>query len=128
MKNMATKMKIELLTFLESIGIGYKYLINGFIGALVWSIYKKLRILEALRQILIGSVVAGYITPLVAYKEDIPIEYMSALSFIIGMMGMIIIDSIYKYIVAAVAKYKKAKKLLKDSETKAEPEVIEEDN
>jgi hypothetical protein len=78
-------MKFDVLKFLEDTGIGYRYLINGFVGALIWSLYKKLRFIEAMRQIIIGSIVAGYITPLVAYKESIPIEYMAALSFIIGM-------------------------------------------
>lgn len=105
-------MKFEIVKFLEEVGIGYKYLINGFIGAVVWSVYKKLRFLEALRQIFIGSLVAGYITPLIAYKEDIPVELMSALSFIVGMMGMIIIDSIYKFIVLKVSQYKKGKETL----------------
>jgi hypothetical protein len=109
-------MRFDLLKFLDDIGIGHKYLLNGFIGAFVWSIYKKLRLLEAVRQILIGSIVAGYVTPLVAYKEQIPIEYMAALSFIIGMMGMIIIDSAYKYIANKIKQFKKGKEVL-DSQT-----------
>lgn len=109
-------MRFDILKFLEDTGIEYRYLINGFIGALVWSLYKKLKFTEALRQILIGSIVAGYITPLVAYKEAIPIEYMAALSFIVGMMGMVIIDSIYKYIVNKIKELKKGQEvLLKES-------------
>lgn len=100
---------MSFLEFLNDLGIGWKYLLNGFIGAVVWSIYKKLRLIEALRQILIGSIVAGYITPLIAYKEAIPIEYMAALSFIIGMMGMIIIDGIYKYIAGKIKTFRKGK-------------------
>lgn len=117
MKNtLAHIMKLEIVKFLEEIGIGYKYLINGFVGALVWSIYKKMRFLEAVRQIAIGSIVAGYITPLIAYKEEIPVELMSALSFVVGMMGMIIIDSIYKYVVLKVKQYKKGKELVVSNE------------
>ena len=102
-------MNFNIFDFLNDLGIGYKYLLNGFIGAVVWSIYKKLKLIEALRQILIGSIVAGYITPLIAYKEAIPIEYMAALSFIIGMMGMIIIDGIYKYIAGKIKTFRKGK-------------------
>jgi uncharacterized membrane protein YeaQ/YmgE (transglycosylase-associated protein family) len=87
MRALIIKMKFDLFELLEKTGIEYRYLINGFVGALVWSVYKKLRFTEALRQIIIGSIVAGYITPLIAYKEAIPIEYMAALSFIVGMMG-----------------------------------------
>lgn len=113
-------MKFDLLKFLEDIGIGYKYLLNGFIGAIVWSMYKKLKFWEAMRQIFIGSIVAGYITPLIAYKEEIPIEFMAALSFIIGMMGMIVIDSIYKYIANKVKQIKVGKKVLSDEESDLE--------
>lgn len=109
-------MNFNFFDFLNDVGIGYKYLINGFIGAVVWSIYKKLRLIEALRQILIGSVVAGYITPLIAYKEAIPIEYMAALSFIIGMMGMIIIDGIYKYIAGKIKTFRKGKETINKEE------------
>jgi uncharacterized membrane protein YeaQ/YmgE (transglycosylase-associated protein family) len=112
MRELAHKMKFDFLKFLEDTGIEYKYLINGFVGALIWSIYKKLRFTEALRQIIIGSAVAGYITPLVAYKEAIPIEYMAALSFVIGMMGMVIIDSIYKYIYNRVKEMRKGKEVI----------------
>lgn len=109
-------MNFNFFDFLNDVGIGYKYLINGFIGAVVWSIYKKLKLIEALRQILIGSVVAGYITPLIAYKEAIPIEYMAALSFIIGMMGMIIIDGIYKYIAGKIKTFRKGKEIINKEE------------
>jgi uncharacterized membrane protein YeaQ/YmgE (transglycosylase-associated protein family) len=113
MKNQVPiNMKFDIVKILEDLGIGYKYLINGFIGALVWSVYKKLRFVEAVRQILIGSLVAGYITPLVAYKEEIPIEYISALSFVVGMMGMIIIDSIYKYVANKIRQFKKGKEVI----------------
>lgn len=109
-------MNFNFFDFLNEVGIGYKYLINGFIGAVIWSVYKKLRLIEALRQILIGSIVAGYITPLVAYKEAIPIEYMAALSFIIGMMGMIIIDGIYKFIANKIKTFRKGKEIINKEE------------
>lgn len=109
-------MNFNFFDFLNEVGIGYKYLINGFIGAVIWSVYKKLKLIEALRQILIGSVVAGYITPLIAYKEAIPIEYMAALSFIIGMMGMIIIDGIYKFIANKIKTFRKGKEIINKEE------------
>jgi hypothetical protein len=39
---------------------------------------------------------------------------MAALSFIIGMMGMIIIDGIYKYIVGKVRAFRKGKEILNE--------------
>jgi len=106
-------MKFDIVKFLENLGIGYKYLINGFIGAIVWSIYKKLRFIEAVRQIIIGSLVAGYITPMIAYGERIAPEYMAALSFVVGMLGMIIIDSIYKWVKDKFFMFKKVRQLMK---------------
>lgn len=102
----------QLLKFLDSLGIGYKYLINGFIGAFVWSMYKKLKFWEALRQIIIGSLVAGYVTPLIAYGEKIAPEYMAALSFIVGMMGMILIDSVYKWLKDKFVLFKRLRSLV----------------
>ena len=115
-ENVLLKMKFDVLKFLEDIGIGYKYLINGFIGAVIWAAYKKLRFWEAMRQILIGSVMAGYITPLIAYKEDIPLELTAALSFVVGLMGMVIVDSIYKYIITKAKQLKKGKEMLNNLE------------
>lgn len=109
MTNNTVKMRFDFIKFLEETGVDYRYLLNGFIGAVVWSLYKKLKFTEALRQILIGSIVAGYITPLIAYREAIPVQYMAALSFVIGMMGMVIIDSIYKYIVNKVRQIRRGK-------------------
>ena len=116
MKTLLPKMKFDFFKFLEDLGIGYKYLINGFIGAVVWSMYKKLKFLEALRQIVIGSLVAGYITPLIAYGEKIAPEYVSALSFVVGMMGMVLIDSVYKYIRDKIKLLKKVKEIIKNED------------
>jgi uncharacterized membrane protein YeaQ/YmgE (transglycosylase-associated protein family) len=109
----ALKMKFDIVKFLNDLGIGYKYLINGFIGAIVWSIYKKLRFIEALRQIIIGSLVAGYVTPMIAYGERIAPEYMAALSFIVGMLGMIILDTIYKWVKDKFFMFNKLRQLMK---------------
>lgn len=116
-------MKNDFFKFLEDLGIGYKYIINGFIGSVVWSFYKKLKFLEALRQVFIGSLVAGYVTPLIAHAESIPPEFLSALSFVVGMMGMIIIDTIYKYIKNKVNAFKKGSKIVSDEESKSDLEV-----
>jgi uncharacterized membrane protein YeaQ/YmgE (transglycosylase-associated protein family) len=117
-------MKDNLLGFFEGLGLSYKYLINGFIGALVWSLYKKLSFLEAVRQVIIGSIVAGYITPIVAHQQALPIEYMAALSFIVGMTGMIIIESIYQYIKGLILRYKKGDQAV--TLEKANKEIISE--
>jgi uncharacterized membrane protein YeaQ/YmgE (transglycosylase-associated protein family) len=105
-------MKFDFLKFVSDLGISYKYLVNGFIGAFVWSIYKKMRLLAAIRQILIGSLVAGYVTPLIAFGERIGPQYMSALSFVVGMLGMILVDSVYKYLRDKVKIFNKLKDLV----------------
>lgn len=108
--------KTDVIDFLESIGIGYKYLINGFIGSVIWSIYKKTKFVAALRQIIIGSVVAGYLTPLIAYSENIPNHFMSALSFVVGMIGMVIIDSLYNYVIGKIKALKAGEKIIKSKD------------
>lgn len=120
MKSLFISMKNDLLRFIEEQGIGLKYLINGFLGAVVWSFYKQLKFLEALRQIFIGSIVAGYITPLIANKEGIAPEFMAALSFVVGMMGMLIIDAIYKYIANKIKQVKKGKEAIEEESSKEE--------
>jgi uncharacterized membrane protein YeaQ/YmgE (transglycosylase-associated protein family) len=116
MRNLIFKMKDDVVKFISSLGIGYKYLVNGFVGALVWSIYKKLRFIDALRQILVGSLVAGYITPLIAYGENIAPQYMSALSFVVGMMGMMLVDTVYKWLRDKIIVFKRMKKLISAEE------------
>lgn len=117
---MSNKLKMDLFNILDSLGIGYKYLVNGFIGALVWSLYKKTKLVEALRQILIGSIVAGYLTPLIAFGEHIPQEYLSALSFVVGMVGMIILDGIYKFVVNKIRAFKKGEAIIKRQDSNKE--------
>lgn len=109
-------MKNEFVKFLEDMGIGWKFVINGFIGATVWSLFKKSKFLEALRQILIGSLVAGYLTPLIANREGIPQEFLASLSFIIGMLGMIIIEYPYLYLAGKLKQLKLGKKALNNEE------------
>jgi ABC-type xylose transport system permease subunit len=104
--------KTQLVEFLESLGIESKYLINGFVGGIVWSLYKKLAFTEALRQVIIGCLVAGYLTPLIAHSASFPVEFISALAFVIGMMGMVIIDGIYKFVVNKLRQIREGKKTL----------------
>jgi hypothetical protein len=100
-------MKNELIRLLDELGIVFKYLVNGLIGGIIWSIYRKTKFLEALRQIFIGGVVSGYFTPVIV-KQGLPDEAVGFTSFVIGMMGMVIIDAIYKYVRSRLAKWKDA--------------------
>ena len=108
MKSQSYQMKNEFLEFLESLGIGWKYLINGLIGGAIWSMYKKSKFLEALRQIVIGGVVSAYSTPVILAKTGMDMSFVGFTSFIVGMMGMIIVDNIYKYVVSKIKKWKDA--------------------
>lgn len=101
-------MKNDLIRMLDELGIVFKYLINGLIGGFIWSLYKKSKFWEAVRQIFIGGVVSGYFTPIIVGKGDLPIEAVGFTSFIIGMMGMVIIDSTYKYLRSRITKWKDA--------------------
>lgn len=103
-------MKQAILNFLENLGIVWTYLINGLIGGLIWSLYKKSKFWEAFRQVIIGGVVSGYFTPVIAKKANMDLSIMGFTSFVVGMLGMVIIDSFYKYV---LANYKKWAYILK---------------
>jgi hypothetical protein len=45
--NKGENVNMNFLELLNEMGIGWRYLLNGFIGAIVWSIYKKLKLIEA---------------------------------------------------------------------------------
>ena len=76
--------------------ISMKYVLNGIVGATVWSDYKRSKFIDALRQIFIGGIVAGYTTPIIADKLSLP--FVGFLSFTVGMCGMITVDIIYTWV------------------------------
>lgn len=93
---------------LDNLGIGIKYLINGVIGAIIWAIYRKAKIVDAIRQVIIGGVVAGYFTPVIIAKTNMQMEFVGFTSFVVGMLGMVIIDTIYKTVADKIRKWKDA--------------------
>lgn len=101
-------MKHSFLEFLESLGLGWKYALNGLIGGAIWSLYKKSKIIEGIRQVVIGGVVSGYFTPVIVAKSNMDLAFVGFTSFIVGMLGMIIVDNIYKYVVDKIKKWKEA--------------------
>lgn len=101
-------MKNDFFKMMEDLGIVFKYLINGLIGGFILSLYKRSKFFEALRQILIGGIVAGYFTPVVIEKTGMNMSFVGFTSFVIGMTGMIIIDSVYKYVASRFRKWKEA--------------------
>lgn len=101
-------MKYGILNFLEELGIIWKFAINGLIGGAIWSIYKKSKFGEALRQVVIGGVVSGYFTPVIVSKTNMQMELVGFTSFVIGMLGMVILDSIYTHVIKLIKKWKDA--------------------
>ena len=101
-------MRHDFLQFLDDIGFIWKYALNGLIGGLIWSMYKKSKFWEAFRQIIIGGVVSGYFTPVIVEKANMSLSLVGFTSFVIGMIGMVIVDSIYKYCVKIIKKWKDA--------------------
>lgn len=101
-------MKNDFLRMLDELGIVFKYLINGLVGGFILSIYKRSKFWEAVRQIIIGGIVAGYFTPVIIKKTDMDMSFVGFTSFVVGMTGMIIIDSTYKYIASRFRKWKEA--------------------
>lgn len=101
-------MKNDIVHFLNELGIAWKYLINGFVGAFIWSIYRKSKFAEGFRQVLIGSFVSGYFTPVLAEHFEMKLELLGFTSFIVGMLGMVILDSTYKYLIDKIKKFRDA--------------------
>lgn len=101
-------MKHDFLQFLDGVGFIWKYALNGLVGGLIWSMYKKSKFWEAFRQIIIGGVVSGYFTPVIVAKSSMDLSLVGFTSFVIGMLGMVIVDSIYKYCVKLIKKWKDA--------------------
>lgn len=99
-------------TFLGNLGIVWKYLVSGLIGATVWAIYRKEKFFSALRQIIIGGLISGYFTPVIVKRASLELEYAGFISFVIGMLGMVLIDLAYKYAVNNYAKWKQILKIL----------------
>ena len=101
-------MKYDFFDLLNDLGLVWKYAINGLIGGLIWSMYKKSKFWVAFRQIVIGGVVSGYFTPVIVNKTNMDLSFIGFTSFVIGMLGMVILDSIYKYVVKLLKKWKDA--------------------
>jgi hypothetical protein len=90
------KMRNEIVTFLNDLGIGWKYLIGGFLGALTYSIHKKSSFWQSCRQIFVGSLISGYSTPLIASK--LSLASTGFISFTLGMVGMVFIEMLIGWI------------------------------
>lgn len=88
-------MKFDFLHLLDQLGLAWQSIINGVIGAAVWSIHKKTKFLTALRQMFIGGLVAGYATPFIANEWSFKAQ--GFLSFVIGTIGMVVVDELYKW-------------------------------
>lgn len=96
----------NFLGFLDHLGLMWRYAVNGLIGGFIWSIYKKSKFIESFRQILAGGVVSGYFTPVIVHKVNMDMSMIGFTSFVIGMLGMVIIDTTYKYFVAVLKKWR----------------------
>lgn len=101
-------MKHDFFKMLDDLGIAIKYLINGLIGGFIFSLYKRSKFWEAVRQIVIGGFVAGYFTPVIVKRTEMDMSFVGFTSFVVGMTGMVIIDSIYKYVATRVKKWRDA--------------------
>jgi hypothetical protein len=86
-------MRSEIINILDQLGLAWQNLVNGFIGAAIWAIHKKTKFWNAVRQIFIGGIVAGYATPFIS--KEISVREMGFLSFVIGTIGMVIVDNLY---------------------------------
>ncbi len=111
-------MKENFLHLLDDLGLVWKYVINGLVGGLIWSMYKKSKFSEAFRQVIIGGIVSGYFTPVVVIKSNMDMSLVGFTSFIVGMLGMVIIDSAYKYLAGNIKKWRLALRIIFGSKSK----------
>lgn len=100
--------KNGFIEFLDKLGLMWNFALNGLIGGFVWSLYKKLPIWESIRQMVIGTFIAGYLTPVIKMKTGMNDQLMGCVSFAVGIVGMVIVDSIYKYVVKTIKKWNDA--------------------
>lgn len=99
MKNMR-----EIINQFEEVGIPFKYLINGLVGGFIWSVYQKSKFIDGLRQTIIGGTVSAYTTPLIIEQSSLGPGFIGFTCFVVGLLGMVIIDSIYKWGVSFLKK------------------------
>jgi uncharacterized membrane protein YeaQ/YmgE (transglycosylase-associated protein family) len=101
-------MKNSIIEALANLGLVWNFALNGFIGGTIWSIYKKSKFWESIRQMIVGAFVAGYLTPVIKAKTGMSDQLMGCTSFVVGMLGMVIVDSLYKHVTKLIKKYKEA--------------------
>jgi uncharacterized membrane protein YeaQ/YmgE (transglycosylase-associated protein family) len=89
-------MRGDLFGLLDQLGLAWQNIVNGVVGATVWALHKKANFATAIRQIFIGAMVAGYSTPFIS--AEFSIRDMGFLSFVIGVVGMVLLDRLYVWL------------------------------
>jgi hypothetical protein len=89
-------MRVDVFGLLDQLGLAWQNIINGVVGATVWALHKKSTFTTAIRQIFIGAMVAGYTTPFIS--AELSIHNMGFLSFVIGVIGMVLLDRLYVWL------------------------------
>ena len=89
-------MKNEIVDFLGQLGLAWQNIINGVIGAAIWTIHRKTKFWAGVRQIFVGGIVAGYCTPFIS--KEISVRETGFLSFVLGTIGLVILENIYQWI------------------------------
>jgi hypothetical protein len=87
--------RINIFNLLDQLGLAWQNLINGFVGAAIWAIYKKTKFWNAVRQIFVGGIVAGYSTPFLS--KELSVRETGFLGFVVGTIGMLIIENLYTW-------------------------------
>lgn len=83
------KLQDYLLEIVNALGIKVGALIAGVAGALVSMAYESdLKPRRALVLIAVGTIAAGYVTPLFAHLLGFGPELTNAISFLVGLIGM----------------------------------------
>ena len=110
-------MKNNVVDFLQAIGISWSSAISGVVGGAVLSIYRKDNFWNSVRNIFTGGVVSGYFTPVLQNYYSVNPQFIGFISFVCGIVGMVVIDCIYKYISSNTKKWKEAFKIIFSDKT-----------
>lgn len=89
-------MKNIMIKILEEIGVAWQYAISGVLGAFAWSVHKKKKFWDGLRNIFCGGVVSAYATPFLANNLNVNLSF---LGFLVGIVGMNVLDEMYLLVV-----------------------------
>lgn len=89
--------KNDALFWLNAAGLQVASMVAGMTGAMVSLVHEKqISRRRMFAILLVGTVAAGYLTPLVSHLTGMPEKMANSLAFLVGLMSMKITDALLK--------------------------------